>query len=331
VKRFLMMALTVVLLLGIIILPASAASAASGVDIYCTVHADGDCQVTMTVTLRLEEYIEGLTFPLPVNATDITLNGAKARTTQTASSVEVDLSRVALGMIGEFPVRFDFTIPDVVKVTENRTLQLEMPLLSGFSLPAEEFSFVVVMPGVLTGDPKFHSTYRQDSIDSDLDHVVNNNMITGSSKTVLNDHEAVNMTLAVPTEMFPGVSIYVREGNPELVPMLILAGAALLFWLIFMSTLPIHRIRNVSIPQGISAGELGCRLTLSGGDLTCMVMSWAKLGYITTSWTSTDGCCCTSGWTWATSGTLSSANASSSSSPAAGWWMPPARPMQSSA
>ena len=276
-----MMALTLVLLLGIITLPASAASAASGADIYCTVHADGDCQVTMTVTLRLEDHIEGLTYPLPVNATDITLNGAKARTTQTASSVEVDLSRVSLGMIGEFPVRFDFTIPDVVKVTEDRTLQLEMPLLSGFSLPVEEFSFVVVMPAVISGDPKFHSTYRQEAIDSDLAHVVNNNMITGSSKTVLNDHEAVSMYMPVPTEMFPGVSIYVREGNPELVPMLILAGAALLFWLIFMGTLPIHRVRNVSIPQGISAGELGCRLTLSGGDLTCMVMSWAKLGYIT--------------------------------------------------
>ena len=280
-KRFLMMALILTLLVCSLAVPASAASAAAGVDSYCTVHADGDCQVTMTVTLRMEEYMEGLTFPLPANATDILVNGAKARITQTESSVEVDISRMTLGMIGEFPVRLDFTIPDVVKVTPERTLQLELPLLSGFSLPVEEMSFVVVMPGVLTGDPKFHSTYRQEAIDSDLDHVVNNNMITGASKTGLNDHEAVKMILPVPTEMFPGVSIYFREGNPELVPMLILAGAALLFWLIFMSTLPIHRIRNVSIPQGISAGELGCRLTLSGGDLTCMVMSWAKLGYIT--------------------------------------------------
>lgn len=280
-KRFLMMALLLTFLIGTLAVPASAASAAVGVDSYCTVHADGDCQVTMTVTLRLEDYHEGLTFPLPAGATDITMNGSNVRTTKTDSAVEVDLSRVALGMIGEFPVRFDFTIPNVVKVTEDRTLQLELPLLSGFSLPVEELTFVVVMPSAVTGDPRFHSTYRQDSIDSDLDHVVNNSMITGASKAGLNDHEAVIMTLPVPTEMFPGVNIYIREGNPELVPMLILAGVALLFWLIFMGTLPIHRIRNVSIPQGISAGELGCRLTLSGGDLTCMVMSWAKLGYIT--------------------------------------------------
>jgi len=234
----------------------------------------------LTVTLRLDDYENGLIFPLPANATDINLNGAKARTNETADAVEVDISRVTNSMIGEVPFRLDFTIPDVIKVTEDRTLQLELPLLSGFSLPVEDLSFVVVMPGAVTSQPRFHSTYRQDSIDSDLDFVVNNNMITGASKAVLNDHEAVIMSMPVPTEMFPGVSIYVREGNPELVPMLILAGAALLFWLIFMGTLPIHRIRNVNIPQGISAGELGCRLTMSGGDLTAMVMTWAQLGYI---------------------------------------------------
>lgn len=279
-KRFLSMALILTLLLSALVLPASAASAASRVDSYITVHTNGDCQVTLTVTLRLDDYENGLVFPLPANATDINLNGAKARSNETADAVEVDISRVTNSMIGEVPFRLDFTIPDVIKVTEDRTLQLELPLLSGFSLPVEDLSFVVVMPGAVTSQPRFHSTYRQDSIDSDLDFVVNNNMITGASKAVLNDHEAVIMSMPVPTEMFPGVSIYVREGNPELVPMLILAGAALLFWLIFMGTLPIHRIRNVNIPQGISAGELGCRLTMSGGDLTAMVMTWAQLGYI---------------------------------------------------
>ena len=280
VKRILSVALILILLVSTLVLPASAANAASRVDSYCTIHANGDCQVTLTVTLRLDSPQDSLTFPLPAEATGISVNGAGAKTTNTGSAVEVDLTRLVSGMLGEMTVRFDFTLPDVVKVTENRTLQLELPLLSGFSYPVERLSFVVVLPGNLNTSPRFHSTYRQDSIDSALDFVVNENMITGASKAVLNDHEAVIMTVPVPTEMFPGVNIYVREGNPELVPMLILAGAALLFWLLFMGTLPIHRIRFVTVPQGISAGELGCRLTLSGGDLTCMVMSWAQLGYI---------------------------------------------------
>lgn len=279
-KRFLSLAMIFMLLLSALVLPASAASAASRADAYITVHANGDCQVTLTLTLRLDDYVDGLTYPLPVNATDISMNGSNVRTNKTDSAVEVDISRMTNGMIGEVPLRLDFTIPDVIKVTEERTLQMELPLLSGFSLPVEDLSFVVVMPGMVSAKPRFHSTYRQDSIDSDLEFVVNNNMITGASKAVLNDHEAVIMSMPVPTDMFPGVNIYVREGNPELVPMLILAGAALLFWLIFMGTLPIHRVRNVNVPQGISAGELGCRLTMSGGDLTAMVMTWARLGYI---------------------------------------------------
>ena len=279
-KRFLSLAMIFMLLLSALVLPASAASAASRADAYITVHANGDCQVTLTLTLRLDDYVDGLTYPLPVNATDISMNGSNVRTNKTDSAVEVDISRMTNGMIGEVPLRLDFTVPDVIKVTEERTLQMELPLLSGFSLPVEDLSFVVVMPGMVSAKPRFHSTYRQDSIDSDLEFVVNNNMITGASKAVLNDHEAVIMSMPVPTDMFPGVNIYVREGNPELVPMLILAGAALLFWLIFMGTLPIHRVRNVNVPQGISAGELGCRLTMSGGDLTAMVMTWARLGYI---------------------------------------------------
>jgi hypothetical protein len=80
--------------------------------------------------------------------------------------------------------------------------------------------------------------------------------------------------------MFPTVSTYIREGNPELTPMLVFAGIALLYWLLFLRTWPLVRQRTTTAPEGITAGELGCRLTLSGGDLTMMVFSWAQLGYI---------------------------------------------------
>ena len=274
------MALLLVLLLGTLAVPASAASAASGVDIYCTVHADGDCQVTMTVTLRLEDYIEGLTFPLPVNATDISLNGAKARTTQTGSSVDVDLSRVALGMIGEFPVRFDFTVPDVVKVTEERTLQLELPLLSSFELPVQELSFVITMPDNIRYKPTFSSIYQQTGIEASLKYDIDKNMMTGHSVAPLKDHEAITMNMVVDRDKFPTISTNIRQGNPEVTPMLIFAGLALVYWILFLRTWPLIRTRSVTPPEGITAGEMGCHLTLAGGDLTMMVFNWAQMGYI---------------------------------------------------
>ena len=285
-KRRLALVFTVMALLSALVLPVAAENTASRVDAYCTVSANGDCQVNLTVTLRLEAAQETLYFPLPGNAADVSLNGAGARTSKTGSTVDVDVSRVVSGLVGEFSLRIDYTVPDVVKVvtdeeTKERSLQLELPLLSGFSYPVDYLSFVVVLPANVTVNPRFSSTYRQTGIDSDLAYVTNGNMITGASKAQLNDHEAVLMTLDAPKEMFPGVNISFREGNPELKPMLILIGVALLYWLLFLRTWPLVRTRNITPPQGITAGELGCHLTLAGGDLTMMVMTWAQLGYLT--------------------------------------------------
>ena len=53
-KRIATMMIVCVLLLGIFVMPVSAESAASRIDTRMTVTSDGDCLVSMTVTLRLE-------------------------------------------------------------------------------------------------------------------------------------------------------------------------------------------------------------------------------------------------------------------------------------
>ena len=142
-KRRLLSILTAALLLSVLALPVSAENTASRVDAYCTVYTNGDVQVNLTVTLRLEAAQETLYFPLPGNATDISLNGAGARTSKTGSTVDVDVSRVVSGLVGEFSLRIDYTIPDAVKIIQNektleRSLQLQLPLVSGFSYPVEQ-------------------------------------------------------------------------------------------------------------------------------------------------------------------------------------------------
>ena len=273
-----------ILLMGFFVLPASAESAASRVDTYCTVSAEGDCQVNMTVTLRMEYVTTAMSFPLPANATGITLNGASVSTSKTSSATMVDISRVVSGITGEIPLNFSFTLPKsvgVVTVDKERKLQLSVELLSGFEFPVEQLSFVITMPpGNMPNAPKFTSIYRQESIASDLTVTVSSNQIIGASKTILNDHEGITMTMLVDQKMFPTVSTYIREGNPEIKYMLICVGLALVYWLIFLRTKPIAHIRSTTPPEGITAGELGCRLTLSGGDLTMMVFTWAQLGYL---------------------------------------------------
>ena len=288
-RRFLTLLTVCVLLTGVLCIPASAETSASKMDLYCTVTSEGDCQVSMTVTLRLEEAHDQMTFPLPVNAKNITMNHSSVSAVKTDSAIDVDISKVTRGYVGEASLFFEYTIPKAVKVNADqstkfiadRTLQLDIPLLCGFEYPVESLTFLINMPSdKMTNSPTFHSIYRQMSIESDLTYKVDKNQIIGSSKTILNDHEGVTMSMVVPQDMFPTVSTYIREGNPEIVPMIVCAVLSLLYWILFLRTLPMFRIRTSTPPEGITAGELGCRLTLAGGDLTMMIFSWAQLGYL---------------------------------------------------
>ena len=274
--------LTVLVLLaaGLFTLTASAENTAPRADIYCTVNSDGDCLVSLSVTIHLDAGDDSLTFPLPPTATSITMNGFSAATTRSSSAVHVNLSRATNGLPGDFTIRFDYMIPDVVYPIEGRKLEMAIPIISGFSYPITSMSYVITLPTQITTLPSFTSTYRQNGIDADLDYVIKDNMITGSIRNGLNDHESFSLTMPVEQEMFPTVSTYQRTGNPEVIPMLAVLGAALLYWLLFLRTLPPPRVTANHPPEGLTAGELGCRLTLQGGDLTMLVLSWAQLGYL---------------------------------------------------
>ncbi len=297
-QRIAALLLCLFLMTGILTLPASATAVSSSggvatkVESYVTVTADGDCMVSTTVRLRMDSPMDTLTVPVPLKATDITLNGNSARVTESATAMEVDVSRVAGGMAGEVQLALNYNIPGAVGIYQlaetekdnkkyiDEYLQLTLPLLSGFSVPVQELSFVITMPENIKYKPFFSSTYQQSGIEAYIKYDIDKNMITGHSTNPLNDRESITMTMVVPRASYPSVRIYIREGNPELVPMLICAGLAMVYWLLFLRTKPLIRRRSVTPPEGVTAGEIGCHLTLAGGDLTMMVFHWAQMGYI---------------------------------------------------
>ena len=285
-KRFVTLFVMLIVMLGVIAMPASAESVASRVDTTISINTDGDCAVSMSVTLHLESPDSDLVFPLPGNATNITMNGSSVRTTKNGSTIDVSIGSLTSDMVGDYTITFGYTIPGAVTVdmdtllTENPLLRLDLPILCGFEYPIQELKFVITLPSAVTYVPSFYSTYQQSSVESNIKPIVNGSMITGATTSSLNDHESVSMAMYVTEVMFPGVSTYVRQGNPEIYPMIGFAVAALLYWLLFLRALPLIRTRTVTPPEGISAGELGCHLTLAGGDLTMMVIHWAQLGYI---------------------------------------------------
>ena len=286
-RRVITLLICLMVMAAVFAMPASAESMASKVESYVTVTNNGDCMISTTVRLRLDSPMDSITFPVPLEATDITLNGGSARTEKTATAIEVDVSRLAGGMAGEIQFGLNYNIPGAVQIifnedgSVNKTyLQLILPLMNSFELPVQELSFVITMPDNIRYKPTFSSIYQQTGIEASLKYDIDKNMMTGHSVTPLNDHEAITMNMVVDRDKFPTISTNIRQGNPEVTPMLIFAGLALVYWILFLRTWPLIRTRSVTPPEGITAGEMGCHLTLAGGDLTMMVFNWAQMGYI---------------------------------------------------
>lgn len=264
-----------------------AQTTATDVSSVINVSADGRCQITMTVRLHLDSAASGLTFPLPKNAENVSVNGTSVRTY--TSPVDPDIALADLssynGIFGDYQLMVSYSVPDVLYTeqatsTTDARLVMEIPLLSGFDFPVNSMAFSVTMPGEITGKPAFTSSYLQTGIESRITYVVGGQLINGSTLTPLADKEKVSLVMTVPEEMFPGKLVIERTGNPEVVPMSVFGALALLYWIIFMRTWPVFR-HDRSIPiEGLTAGDLGCRLTAAGVDLTMMVFTWAQLGYL---------------------------------------------------
>lgn len=260
-------------------LGAFAATGATGVSTFSTVSADGSCQITLNATLHLDTAVKELTFPVPVDATGITVNGSRARTTKDGDIRQIDLSRILGQVAGDFSISISYALKDVIHPAETG-LELQLPLLSGFSYPVENMTFTVTLPGAFEANPSFSSGYHQADIEKDMTYSVSGNTVTGSFVKPLKDHETLLMTLPVTEVMFPRNILNVQNADVMNLAIFICAGLALLYWLFFLRNLPPRRQRNPEPPQGFTAGELGSVLACRGADLSLMALTWAQLGYL---------------------------------------------------
>lgn len=264
----------------------SAATQATGVQSFSTVNADGSCQVTLTVTIHVDNASDSLQFPLPEDASDITLNGTSVLTHRSGSYRVVNLT----GMYGDFTVSFHYTLNNVITEDEKGNLTMTLPLLAGFAYPVNKLEFSVTMPGVLTASEdgalseadtiRFSSGYHREGIESSITYSVRDAVINGKTTTALKDHETLTMTMSVTDQMFPQSHVIRSDSTWASICAGVFAAMAAVYFLFTMFTLPPRRIRQSTPPEGITAGEIGCLLSTVGVDLTATVLSWAELGYI---------------------------------------------------
>ena len=260
--------------------PAAAAASASSFGAYATVSQDGSCQVSMTVRLHLDQVLTDLTFPVPKQATNVTLNGARVRTQVKNDSLLIDLSKKLGTLVGDITVTVGYTLPDVIYTSDAGLLTLQVPLLSGFAYPVDTLEFSVTLPGAPEAKPAFSSGYHQADIEKDLTYSISGATISGTAQKSLKDHETLVMTLTVSEDMFPQTGVVLPDLQVLNITMAVCAVLALLYWLFTLRAAPPRRTVRPIPPEGCTAGERGTLLTLEGADLSMMVFSWAQLGYL---------------------------------------------------
>jgi len=271
--------LSLFLIFILLALPVSAFSGITSGSSSATVQSDGRCQVSLNFTLSLDTLPSALAFPIPQNAAKITLNGQSVSAPNTGNARHIDLLSL-VSAPGTYTFSIQYEIADVIVRDEEENLYLTLELLSGFEYPVETFRFTVQLPGEVAAQPQFSSMYYPSSIETWMDIVHNGDTISCQVNQRLQDHEKLTMTLAVEESMFP--QPITKRWSMDAVDlwMLGLGIATILYWLIFMRCLPKKPIRRTTPPDGITAGQIPCRLIGQGPDLTMMVLSWAQMGYL---------------------------------------------------
>ena len=291
-RRFLILILCCALLTGTVF----AAGWTDEVRNTTVVYDDGSADVLLIVNLNLEERQRDLAFPLPRGVENVRLNDQPVDTRASRDNdgvVLVDLDRICR-QPGEYELVFRYTLPAVVsygesvkvkdeatgEMVEVRPLKLEVPILSGFEYPVQSLSFSVTLPEGVESSPIFESGYLLQSIESDLEYTTENGIIFGKVTKPMKDKETLRLTMTVDKAQFKDLVIVEGEDMTHLYYMIAAAVAALVFWVVFLRSLPVVPWRTYGVPAGIHAGEVASRLTMEGADLTMMVFQWAQLGYI---------------------------------------------------
>lgn len=258
----------------------SADSKATRMNYYATVASDGSCEVTVTTTLHLDQRTDSMSFPIPQEARDVTVNGDRVHSQKVGDVRQINLSSLVKDLVGDFTFVINYELDNVTALNETGGMVLTLPMLSGFTYSVELMEFTITLPGNVKGKPAFSSGYHQTSIEQELDFKVDGAVISGMTLKSMKDQETLTMTLAVDDKMFPNAPVEISGALFDDIAMGICAFLALLYWLLFLRAAPVRRQVGPVGPAGYSAGEAGSVVTLRGADLHLLVFSWAQLGYV---------------------------------------------------
>ncbi len=260
-------------------IPVLAATRVENVSSSTDVTSDGSYSVTLKVKLDVEDLEEDIYFPVPENAKNVELFKSNARTRRGDGTLDI---RIPLkDTLDTILIEYSIMAGQVTESERKGYLEVDIPLLSQCSYDILAMDFSIALPDKVERDMvKFDSTTHGREIEKRVQFSIDGDTISGSLTGDLKDHTSLILHLTVPASMFPDARLHQWKVNFDDIAMYILSALALVYWLVFLRTLPPQRLRSATGPEGLTAGELGTALIGQGGDLTMMVLSWAQMGYI---------------------------------------------------
>lgn len=245
----------------------------------CTVDANGQANMTVTVDVSIDEPLTELTLPIGAGVSgSVSGREAKAVSTDEGNALRIEDET---GIAGRQTFVLTYAVPKAVAAhDEGQRLTLEL-IAPGWPWAMDEAAFAVAMPADFSEEPVYVGGYYGDVVEDYMNLQTNGRTFSGIFKESLRDHESLSVTLDLPADF---VDLSRGGGISGTVAMILVAVLALLavgYWYIFLRNPSLSVPLRPLPPDGAGAGELPMLSGRGDAELALQVMQWACLGYLT--------------------------------------------------
>ena len=255
-------------------------------NISCTLSDSGKATVTQTVQVSFAGSAGEIRFGFPADAKDIKAQGWDGKVSALDGIQYLTLK--SDGLIGVQTFILHHTLTGIVSERDG-VQQLTLPLLSAQDYRMAALQLSVTLPKAFDSQPAFVSDYLDGQIEDVMTvSVTEDRIITADLREILQDHEAIRMSLTLPEGYFSGNHGESVFGTVITVIVFALLLLTLLYWWRLLRNKPLRVQARTLPPDGVNPGDLPFLLSGGDADFNMLVSYWATLGYVSV-YVSSDG------------------------------------------
>jgi len=246
----------------------------------CLLDASGECQVTQNVTVEFAGGETEMNFPLGTGATGGSVVGFETEKYEEDGITILKLTNAA-GFTGSRTFTITYHLSGLVTKQEDGTQLLTLPLLCPkWAYAISSYDFTVTLPTAVETDPSYVSGYYGDVIEDYMSVSDKDNVLGGTIKESLRDHESLTMMLNVGEGYFTASRSRWTGSGLAVALVLIFALLALVYWAMTLRSSSLRAASRALPPDAAFPGDLPWLLAGGKPDFNMLVCYWASLGYL---------------------------------------------------